>query len=368
MRIGLVGYGTGGRHFHAPFIAAAEDVELAGVVARAPATLAKVEADLPGTPIYPSLSAMIAAGGIDAVTVTTPPQTRRALVLEAIDAGLHVIADKPFAPSAEGGRELDAAAKAKGVVLGVFHNRRFDADVQTLRKVIADGRLGRLWRVHSRMDFDDPVTLEAGPTGGLLRDLGSHLVDQILWLLGPAVSVDAQLDMVELPEGTTDAGFTITLRHESGVHSHLSASKLNRINAKEYRALRRGRQLCVVGHRRPGAGDLRRPPPGRRPCRLGKYESEEYWGTLRTSRRRGACHPPPIQGALPKLSVLRQSAKYEDEAPNETEKGRKTMTEIAHYIDNARVAGTSGKSQPVYNPATGEAEKTVALASSAEVR
>ena len=179
---------------------------------------------------------MIAAGGIDAVTVTTPPQTRRALVLEAIAAGLHVIADKPFAPSAADARELDAAAKAKGVVLGVFHNRRFDADVQTLRKVIADGRLGRIWRVHSRMDFDDPATLEAGPTGGLLRDLGSHLVDQILWLLGPAVSVDAQLDMVELPEGTTDAGFTITLRHEGGVHSHLSASKLNRLIAKEYRA------------------------------------------------------------------------------------------------------------------------------------
>ena len=94
MRIGLVGYGTGGQHFHAPFIAAAEGVELAGVVARAPATIARIEADLPGTPIYPSLAAMIAAGGLDAVTVTTPPQTRRALVLEAIDTGLNVIADK----------------------------------------------------------------------------------------------------------------------------------------------------------------------------------------------------------------------------------------------------------------------------------
>ena len=176
MRIGLVGYGTGGQHFHAPFIAAAEGVELAGVVARAPATIAKVEADLPGTPIFPSLGAMIAAGGIDAVTITTPPHTRRALVLEAINAGLHVTADKPFAPSAAAGRELDAAAKAKGVVLGVFHNRRLDADIQTLRKVLASGRLGRLWRVHSRMDQDDPATLEAGPTGGLLRDLGSHVV------------------------------------------------------------------------------------------------------------------------------------------------------------------------------------------------
>ena len=99
MKIGLVGYGTGGRHFHAPFMAAAEGVQLLGVVARAPATIAAVRGDLPGVTIYSSLTEMIAAGGIDAVTITTPPQTRRALVLEAIEAGLHVIADKPFAPS-----------------------------------------------------------------------------------------------------------------------------------------------------------------------------------------------------------------------------------------------------------------------------
>lgn len=76
-------------------------------------------------------------------------------------------------------------------MLGVFHNRRFDADVLTLRKVLESGRLGNLWRVHSRMDLDDLHTLEAGATGGLLRDLGSHVVDQMLWLLGPAKSVTA---------------------------------------------------------------------------------------------------------------------------------------------------------------------------------
>jgi predicted dehydrogenase len=226
MRIGVVGYGTGGRHFHAPFIAAAKGVELAGVVARAPGTIAAVSADLPGVPIFPSLAAMIAAGRVDAVTITTPPQTRRELVLEAIAAGLHVVADKPFAPSARAAWELDAAARAKGVFLGVFQNRRWDADMQTLRRLIRDGRLGQVWRIHSRMDFDDPATLEAGPSGGLLRDLGSHLVDQMLSLLGPVKSVDAQLDHFDLPQGKTDVGFTISLRHESGVHSHVSASKL----------------------------------------------------------------------------------------------------------------------------------------------
>lgn len=236
LRIGVVGYGTGGQHFHTPFIAAAEGCSLAGIVARASATVAKAQADWPGTPIFASLTDMIAAGVCDAVTVTTPPQTRRALVLEAIEAGLHVIADKPFAPNAAGGLELAAAAKAKGVTLGVYQNRRFDADLQTLAKVIADQRIGRIWSLHNRMDFDDPATLEAGPTGGLLRDLGSHLVDQMIYLLGPVASVDAQLDHVELAEGRTDASFTITLRHVSGCHSHVSASKLNHINLRELRA------------------------------------------------------------------------------------------------------------------------------------
>ena len=98
MRLGLVGYGVGGRYFHAPFIAAARDVELAGVVTRSPERRAELAADFPGVPAYDSLADLLAAG-VDAVTITTPPQTRRELVLEAIAAGVPTIADKPFAPT-----------------------------------------------------------------------------------------------------------------------------------------------------------------------------------------------------------------------------------------------------------------------------
>ncbi|MQB46128.1 gfo/Idh/MocA family oxidoreductase [Rhizobium sp. ICMP 5592] len=282
MRIGLVGYGTGGRHFHAPFIAAARGVVLSGVVARAEATIARVRADLPDTPIYPSLTAMIEAGGIDAVTITTPPQTRRELVLQAIDAGLHVVADKPFAPSAEAGRELDLAVKRKGVVLGVFHNRRFDADVLTLQKVLSSQKLGRLWRVHSRMDLNDPVTLEAGPTGGLLRDLGSHLVDQMLWLLGPVTSVKADLDIVDHARGRTDASFVLTLNHTSGVHSHLSASKLNRLAVKEFRAYGDAGSFVSSGTDVQAQAIF----AGKRPAddlSAWGYEQEDLWGSLLTA-------------------------------------------------------------------------------------
>ncbi len=292
MKIGVVGYGTGGRHFHAPFIAAARGVSLAGVVARAPATVAAVQAELPGTPIFSSLAAMLEAG-VDAVTITTPPQTRRALVLEAIAAGVHVIADKPFAPSAAAARELAEAARAKGVTLGVYHNRRWDADIRTLRKLIDDGRLGAVWRLHSRMDFDDPATLEAGPTGGLLRDLGSHVVDQALWLLGPVVSVDAQLDMVDLPEGPTDAGFVLTLRHENGAHSHISASKLNHLSCRELRAYGSAGSYVAAGTDVQAQAIFAGQRPVDDPEGWG-YDAEPHWGTLRTAA--GAVKIPSEQG------------------------------------------------------------------------
>lgn len=190
MRLGLVGYGNGGRLFHAPFIEAAQGVEIGGVVARSPRTRAAVEQDLPGVPVHGSLTQMLEAG-VDAVTITTPPATRRELVLEAL---------------------------------------------RTLQGVLEGGRLGELWRVHSRFDLDQPEQLEAGPEGGLLRDLGTHLVDQMMWLLGPVVSVHAQWDEVELPAGRTDAAFVLTLRHGSGVTSFVSSTKLNHLHERTLRA------------------------------------------------------------------------------------------------------------------------------------
>lgn len=340
LRIGLVGYGSGGRYFHAPFIAAAEGVRLAGVVARAPATIAKVEADLPGTPIYPSLGAMLAAG-VDAVTITTPPDTRRELVMEAIAAGVPVVADKPFAPSAAAGREIAAAAKAKGVPLAVFHNRRFDADILTLRKVLDCGSIGPLWRVHSRMEFDDPATLEAGPQGGLLRDLGSHLVDQMLWLLGPAASVDAQLDTVDLPEGPTDASFVLAIRHASGVGSHLSASKLNGLQSRELRAYGGAGSYISSGTDVQAQAIFAGLRPADDPDGWG-FEMPELWGTLRTQR--GAERIPSEQGRYQSFyEAFARAVRTGSSLPVTADDAIETLA----VLDAARISAAQGRSIPL---------------------
>ena len=338
LRIGVVGYGTGGKNFHAPFIDAAKGCTLAGIVARAPATVASAQADWPGAPIFPSLSAMIDAGVCDAVTVTTPPQTRRALVLEAIAAGLHVIADKPFAPTAEAALELDAAARAKGVTLGVYQNRRFDADIQTLARILREDALGALWRVHSRMDFDDPATLEPGPSGGLLRDLGSHLVDQMIWLLGPVVAVDAQMDFIDLPEGRTDAGFTITLRHEGGPHSHINASKLNFLNMRELRAYGDAGSFVSQGTDIQAQEIFAGKRPAQDPAGWG-YEPESAWGTLRTGA--GAMRVPSEQGRYHDYyEAFARAVLHGTEPPVTAAQGARTLA----VLDAARESAAAGRS------------------------
>ncbi|MBP2265906.1 putative dehydrogenase [Pseudarthrobacter sp. PvP004] len=292
MRLGIVGYGAGGKYFHAPFIEAAEDIELVGIVARSDATKASVESDFPGLPTYASLSELFAAG-VDAVTITTPPHTRHDLVMEAINSGVHVVADKPFAPTAESARSLAEAAERAGVTLNVFHNRRRDADILTLAKVLESGELGEIWRVHSIMDQDNADSLELGAAGGLLRDLGSHLVDQMLWLLGPVSHVHATLDWTDRFGERTDCGFFVTMTHTSGAVSTVSASKLNHSTTRELRAYGSRGSYVASGSDVQADALL----AGRRPISEPEtwgIDAAEHWGTLSLKDRRGTV--PSEQG------------------------------------------------------------------------
>jgi predicted dehydrogenase len=217
VRIGLVGYGFGGRVFHAPLIASAPGVEFAGVLTRNPERRRELAAAHPGVRTYSSL-AELARDGAAAVTISTPLDTHVALVREAIGLGLAVVCDKPFAPDAATGRALVAEAERLGALLTVYQNRRWDSDFLTVRKLLADGALGEVTRFASRFERFSPGEEVPASGGGLLRDLGSHQVDQALQLFGPVASVYAE---TAGPDGA-EHFFFAALTHRSGEVSHLT--------------------------------------------------------------------------------------------------------------------------------------------------
>jgi predicted dehydrogenase len=222
VRIGLVGYGKGGRLFHAPLIEYAPGCEIGGVVVRSPERRAALAADLPGVPAAGSL-AELADAGVDAVVVTTPLDSHLQLVHEAIGLGLPVVCDKPFTRDASAAREAVLAAEQAGVLLSVYQNRRWDADFRTVQQVVTAGDIGQVLRFESRME--QPPQPEGLPVtgGGALLDLGSHAVDQALHLFGPVRSVYAELRMAPGEVGF-DEGFFVALHHEGGVISHVTGN------------------------------------------------------------------------------------------------------------------------------------------------
>src|SRR5579872_6564946 len=228
LRVGLLGYGLAGRAFHAPLISACPDLVLAAVVTRDPERRAALRA------VYPDAEALDApeqlwerAGSLDLVVVATPNRSHAPLTRAALQAGLPVVIDKPFATSAAEARALIDEARARGRRLTVFQNRRWDGDFLTLRKLFADGALGAVHRLESRFERWTPVPRpgwrESGDpadAGGLLFDLGSHLIDQAIQLFGPVRAVYGELDRRRSGVETDDDAF-VALTHASGVRSQL---------------------------------------------------------------------------------------------------------------------------------------------------
>jgi len=190
----LVGFGYAGRTFHAPLIAACPGLKLHTVVSSQ--TEAVHEA-------YPEarvaeLDAALADPAVELVVIATPNDTHAPLARRALEAGKAVVVDKPFTLSLAEARELIASAEARGRLLSVFHNRRWDADFLTLQALIAEGRLGRLVRFESRFDRYRPAVRDrwreaAGPGSGVWFDLGPHLIDQALQLFGRPLAITCDL-------------------------------------------------------------------------------------------------------------------------------------------------------------------------------
>ncbi|MEU6402158.1 Gfo/Idh/MocA family oxidoreductase [Streptomyces sp. NPDC046985] len=285
LRVGLVGYGLAGSVFHAPLIAATDGMVLDTVVTSNPERQAQARAEFPDVRLAAGPDELLSrAADLDLVVVASPNKTHVPLATAALEAGLPVVVDKPLAGTAAEARALADLAEERGLLLSVFQNRRWDNDFLTLRRLIAEGELGDVWRFESRFERWRPQPKggwrESGDPaeiGGLLYDLGSHVVDQALTLFGPVTQVYAEA-VVRRAGAEADDDTFLALTHAGGVRSHLYVSAT---------AAQLGPRFRVLGSRAgyvkygldPQEGALR---DGLRPAPGGGWgqEGESLWGRL----------------------------------------------------------------------------------------
>lgn len=192
--VGLVGFGKVAEVFHAPLISSEPALRLTHVVERH---------EQRSRELYPDVCLIRSAQElmnteVNLVVILTPNATHYELARLALSQGKHVVLDKPMTLDSAQADELIALAQERGLLLSVFHNRRWDGDFLTLRQLLGEGRLGELLEIESRFDRCRPRLKggwreEAGAGSGLLYDLGSHLIDQALVLLGNPRAVLADL-------------------------------------------------------------------------------------------------------------------------------------------------------------------------------
>lgn len=244
LHVALIGYGKGGEVFHAPLIDAVPGLCLSAVVTADPARQRAVRERYPDTTVYASVADLWArADRYEIAVVSTPNDTHAPLARAALEAGMAVVVDKPFALSSAHARELTALAEELDQVLTVYHNRRWDSDFLTLWQLIEEGTLGQVHRFESRFErwrpkakdtWRDAGGVETG--AGILYDLGPHLIDQAVNLFGPVATVYAETSA--LREGVSaDDDVFLALQHARGARSHLWAGALAAAPGPRFRVL-----------------------------------------------------------------------------------------------------------------------------------
>ncbi|WP_328496119.1 Gfo/Idh/MocA family oxidoreductase [Streptomyces sp. NBC_00414] len=303
-RVGLVGYGLAGSVFHAPLITATEGLVLDTIVTANPDRQQQARDEFPDVRFATTPDELWQrADELDLIVIASPNKTHVPIARAALEAGLPVVVDKPIAGTAAEARELAALADERGLLLSVFQNRRWDNDFLTLRKLIAEGGLGDVYRFESRFERWRPELKggwrESGDPaeiGGLLYDLGSHVVDQALVLFGPAATVYAE-SVVRRPGAEADDDTFIAITHTNGVRSHLYASATTAQLGPRFRTL--GSKAGYVKYGLdPQEAALR---DGARPVAGGEkewgVEPEELWGRV------GSGESPLTGGGTPVPTV-----------------------------------------------------------------
>jgi scyllo-inositol 2-dehydrogenase (NADP+) len=310
LRAAIAGFGLAGEVFHAPLIDAVDGIEIASILTTNPDRQAKARAAYPDAAVVEDLDSLLE--GADVFVNAAPNRAHVTLSLTALERGVPVVVDKPLASSAAEGEQL---VEAGGDRLTVFQNRRFDGDFMTLRRAIEAGELGTVTRFESRFERFRPEVDEgwreladAAEGGGLLLDLGSHLLDQARVLFGPPVSVYAELDR-RRPGAQVDDDVFLALEHDGRVRSHLWMSAIAPLHGPRFRVSGTAagfasdgldpQEAQLADGMRPGDPGYGEGPAGTLP---GAYQ-RFYEGVV--SWLRGAA-PPPVdpQDSLACLRVL----------------------------------------------------------------
>lgn len=234
IRTAIIGFGISGRVFHAPLIEADDSYTLEIIVTSNPERVAAARKTYPHARIIASpeeLFSEIDQGNLilDLIVIGTPPANHTKLARAALERHLHVVVDKPFVPTSEEGQELIAAAAAASRCLTVFQNRRWDGDFLTVQRLIQDGKLGQVRTFESRFEWwmpegfgnwRDEARVSEG--GGILHDLGAHLIDQAIQLFGPVAEVYGETTRhSDTTQSDADQEAFLSLLHHSGTRSRL---------------------------------------------------------------------------------------------------------------------------------------------------
>jgi predicted dehydrogenase len=319
-RVGLVGYGFAGADIHSPLLRVA-GLDVVRVVTSDPGRRARVEQDWPQAVCVSALATLLAEPHlVDVVVLASPTGVHVEQAMACLRAGLPVVVDKPLGTDAAQAGLVVQAALDLAVPLTVFQNRRWDAEQLTLRRLLAEGALGEVFRFERRWERWRPEPKDrwrenasAAEGGGLLLDLHSHLVDSAVQLFGPVAQVYA-----ELSAHTTRAedDVFLALQHSSGVRSHLGALSVAGAPGPRTRVLGRAGAYVVTtfeaeGTAFPDLGDLDEAHCGwlvagqeRTPVRREPGSAVDFYAGVTEALRNGAPMPVDPQDAVHVLQVL----------------------------------------------------------------
>jgi predicted dehydrogenase len=207
LNVALCSYGMSGKVFHAPLIAAEPQLHLHTILQRSSESAMQ---DYPQAHIAKSFEEILANPVIDLVVVNTPNEYHYPMTKAALLAGKHVVTEKPFTLSLDEGKELIELAKQQQKILAVFHNKRLETDHLTVQKILNDGVLGRVVEIEWHYDrYRNTITHKLWkedklPGSGTWWDLGVHMLDSMLTLLGRPQVVNADMRSLRRAEGSTD--------------------------------------------------------------------------------------------------------------------------------------------------------------------